>query len=305
MVSVLHEAILLLMDESPRLAAELLTSTFGVTLPSYTSIHLESFDFSDIKPATYHADRVALFYNEQGCCVFACVLEVQLSPDSEKWWSWPVYVATVRAKYKCPTVVMALAPTNAIAEWCHDAVDLGNECIFAPLVIGPASIPVVNDIAVAQEMPELCVLSAIAHGQGSEGQTIAETFAAIAPSLDDRRKKFYTDIVRYKLNAVARQKFEELMELTAQRLLQSGLFKEMIEEVTAYAISESTERGLQQGLQQGTTQGQLKELQASIRMLCQVLDVKMNEEREAYLQTHSIDELHALQQYLVTYRRWI
>ena len=190
MASVLHEAILLLVEESPKLAAELLTVALHVKLPAYTKIELRSFDFSDIKPAEYRADRVVLFHNAEGECVFATVLEAQLSPDADKWLSWPVYATTVRAKYKCPVVVWVVAPTLEMERWCSRSVDVGYGFQFTPLVLGPSLIPVVKDPQVAEAMPELCVLSAIAHGKGPEGEAIGCAFASIAKGLDEERRVF-------------------------------------------------------------------------------------------------------------------
>jgi hypothetical protein len=41
-----------------------------------------------------------------GGLVLAIVLEVQRDKDLDKEYSWPVYVTVVRAKKRCPTVVL-------------------------------------------------------------------------------------------------------------------------------------------------------------------------------------------------------
>ncbi|WP_188191166.1 hypothetical protein [Nonomuraea sp. SYSU D8015] len=38
--------------------------------------------------------------------VSAVVLEVQRQYDEDKRWSWPVYLATLRARHKCPVLLL-------------------------------------------------------------------------------------------------------------------------------------------------------------------------------------------------------
>ena len=49
---------------------------------------------------SYRADVVVLLVREQP--VFALIVEVQLGVDPDKRLSWPLYVAAVRARYRCP-----------------------------------------------------------------------------------------------------------------------------------------------------------------------------------------------------------
>ena len=39
---------------------------------------------------------------------FAIVVEVQLSPDEEKRYTWPVYITHMRARLRCPTVLLVV-----------------------------------------------------------------------------------------------------------------------------------------------------------------------------------------------------
>ena len=58
---------------------------------------------------------------------------------------------------------------------------------LVPLVVGPASVPVVDDIAVAERDPELAVLSVMAHGHEALAEVIARAaLAATLPLSDDR-----------------------------------------------------------------------------------------------------------------------
>jgi hypothetical protein len=88
MPSQLHEALLLLFRNRPELAPELLRDALQVELPAYSEARIESAELSDIQPAEYRADLVVLLY--EGKPVLGIVVEVQLRPDPDKRYSWPV-----------------------------------------------------------------------------------------------------------------------------------------------------------------------------------------------------------------------
>jgi len=98
--------------------------------------------------------------------VLAIVLEVQLSRDPDKRRSWPAYVVGLRARLDCPACVLVITETETIARWCREPIELGPGNVFRALVVGPASVPAIDDVAVAERDPELAVLSALARGEG-------------------------------------------------------------------------------------------------------------------------------------------
>jgi hypothetical protein len=136
MPSLSHEALLLLFRYRPELAAELLRDALHVTLPAYSEVRLESADLTDVSPAEYRADTVILLVD--GKPVLGIVLEVQLASDPDKRFTWPVYVAGLRARLKCPACVLVVTPSEAVAEWCRKPIELGPGSALSPLVIGPA-----------------------------------------------------------------------------------------------------------------------------------------------------------------------
>ena len=100
MPSSLHEALLLLFRNRPQLAPELLRDALGVAVPAYTEARIESAELSELQPAEYRADLVILLYD--GRPVLGIVIEVQLGPDDDKRFSWPLYVTGLRARIRCP-----------------------------------------------------------------------------------------------------------------------------------------------------------------------------------------------------------
>ncbi len=134
----------------PALAAELLTVAFGVSLPAYEQAHLGS---GELTPIEHRADTVVELRAGENA-VLAVVVEIQLSRDPAKRFSWPVYLTTVRARLRCPTALLVICPHAATAAWCGRTVSLGPGNLFTPTVIGPRQIPLLTDPYRAVENPE-------------------------------------------------------------------------------------------------------------------------------------------------------
>ena len=115
MPSQLHEALLLLFRNRPQLAPELLRDALHVRLPAYTEVRIESAQLTEVQPAEYRADLVVLLY--EGVPVLGIVVEVQLQPDEDKRYSWPVYTAGLRARIRCPVCLLVVTPQEAVAKW--------------------------------------------------------------------------------------------------------------------------------------------------------------------------------------------
>jgi hypothetical protein len=120
--SLQHEALLLLFRNRPALAPELLRDALHVPVPTYSEAHLESSDLTDLSPAEYRADLVVLLV--EGKPVLGIVVEVQLQRDDRKRFTWPVYVAGLRARLGCPACVLVVTTTDAVADWCRAPIDL-------------------------------------------------------------------------------------------------------------------------------------------------------------------------------------
>src|SRR5215472_11955755 len=173
MPSLSHEALLLLFRNRPELAPELLRDALHVSLPAYSEARLESADLTDVSPAEYRADLVILLVD--GRPVLGIVVEVQLQRDDRKRFTWPVYVAGLRARLGCPACVLVVTPTERVASWCREPIELGPGGTFSPLVVGPASVPVIDDVAAAERDPELAVLSCIAHGSEPHAEVLGRS----------------------------------------------------------------------------------------------------------------------------------
>jgi hypothetical protein len=83
--------------------------------------------------------------------------------------------------------------------------------VFSPLVLGPASVPVIDDVAAAERDPELAVLSCIAHGNEAHAEVLGRAALLATLRLSDERQVLCSDLVFAALSEAARAALEDLM----------------------------------------------------------------------------------------------
>jgi hypothetical protein len=209
MPSFSHEAILQLFRNQPALATALLRDALHVPLPAHAEVQVVSNDLTEIQPAPYAADLVLLLV--RGKPVFAIVVEVQLRKDPRKKYTWPMYAASIRARYQCPSCVLVVTPSESVAKWAGAPYNLGPNQAFAPLVLGPAGVPQITSKDLAIRDPELAVLSTMAHGKSAEASSIAEVALIAASGLDDDTALLYSDLILTSVRQATRKTLEQLM----------------------------------------------------------------------------------------------
>ncbi|WP_282780543.1 MULTISPECIES: hypothetical protein [unclassified Nocardia] len=224
-----------LFRQRPQLAVELLTLAGDQQLPRFDNARLESGDFPDICPTEYRADTVVVL-TEDSTPVLAVVVEVQLRPDGDKTWSWPVYLTTLRARLRCATVLLVLCPDEHTAHRCRTPITVAPAFVLTPTVIGPANVPAVTDARSTVANPELAVLSAIAYRNRPERDAVLT--ALVEGALDVPHGKMYVDLVMAILPRTARSFLETLMT--------TGTYQYKSEFARRY-FSEGEARGQAQG----------------------------------------------------------
>jgi hypothetical protein len=209
-----HEAPLLLFRERPDLVPTLLRDVLGIAIPAHARVRVEESNFAQIVPAEYRADLVLTLASDGGP-VMGIVVEVQLTRDPRKRFTWPLYVAALHAKLACATCLVVVTADDDVARWAAEPITtLQPGPAFTPLVFGPERIPIVTDAAEATRQPELAVLSALAHGREGRAVEIGRAALTAVARLDDERRALYTDLVLYALAGAAREALEIEMNLT-------------------------------------------------------------------------------------------
>lgn len=196
MPSLTHQILLMLFQNRPSLAPELLVETLGQAVPEYDSVELPDADLSQLAPTEYRAVQVVLLRARTGEPVLGIVLEVQLRRDEAKPYSWPLYLAALRARWRCPCLLLVVTPSESVARWAARPIDLGQPgSSFVPLVLGPSAIPVVTDPERARRSPELALLSVQAHGHSEAALAVGQAAASAAAGLKRWRAEPHRGII--------------------------------------------------------------------------------------------------------------
>lgn len=205
MPSLDHEVLLDLFRSRPQLAPSLMPDECCAALARHADVRVESADLSEIQPTEYRADLVLSISN--GAPALCVIVEVQLSIDDGKRFSWPAYVATLRSRRRCPVCLLVVCGDAEVARWAERPIVLGCTNMFVPRVLTLRDIPEITDKTRAAENPELAVLSALAHG-GDQDIVKAAQIAAVAMGVSNKfdggRSTLYVDLILDSLSEEAR-----------------------------------------------------------------------------------------------------
>jgi hypothetical protein len=240
-----HEILIELFRGDGRLAAELLRTCAGYRV-DHARVDLGSVDLSQVASTEYRADAVAILRDHENRPVTGVIVEVQRRIDRDKLWTWPVYVATLRAKLCCPAVLLVVAPTPEVAAWARRAIDLGHPRFqLVPIVVDFHDIPRVCDRDAASYLPELAVLSALAHPE----LEIAEIAIEAIQQFPEERSRLYWDVIMKGLPTNLRQNLEA-------RMLHYEYQTDFARKYYGQGLEEGRLKGQQEGRQEGREQGQ-------------------------------------------------
>jgi hypothetical protein len=212
MSSYLHELLIHLFRNRSGSAAELLRE-IDVQLPEYDDVRFESSELNNLRPAEYRADLV-LFLERGSRKVLGVIVEVQLACDEDKPYTWPAYVANLRARHRCPVCLLVITIEDTVSRWAGRSIELGPGTRCNPWVVGPSNTPVVTDLQDAKENVELAVLSAIEHGQSTDvalAARIASAAIVASADIDAERSRLYLDLILISLSNGAPEVLEATM----------------------------------------------------------------------------------------------
>jgi len=218
MPSISHESLVNMFRMSPAFAVDVLATALGVDVPAHDRATVTEADLSELVPVEHRADLVielwALGPDGRERRVLVIVAEPQLAVDVDKEFSWPVYAAAARAKFRCPAYVLVIALDAAVAAWAAQPLVVSpGRGSWRPLVFGPSAIPEVTEPAFARVHPELAVLSALAHANRADapGESIVRAIPAALGALDVESGRAYLLLLRRELRPALRKILEALM----------------------------------------------------------------------------------------------
>lgn len=296
MLSVDHEAPILVLREDPALVPTLLREALGIELPPFDHAEVGNADFTQVVPAEFRADLVVYLHGEEPgrAPLMAIVVEMQRQVAPAKHKSWPLYTAALHASADCPTCLLVIVDSEDVARWARKPIlSLQPGSPFVPIVLHPAQLARVTD-AHADDEPFLAILAALVRDDSRDLFAVARSGLRATVRLPDDRARFFYDLVLATLDDDARIHLESDMSL-GQNPWRSVTFRRLHDE----GVQEGLEQGLEQGKVESTRSllraaaerrlGELDdELRARIdactdhaRMEALVLDVAMAADRES------------------------
>jgi hypothetical protein len=213
-----HEILVELFRHRPNLLTTLLALVDGSLVPDIPDVVLlpAPGEITGVHHAQYRADLVLhCMAPGRERPAHAFVVEIQLAPDQDKGFTWPLYAAGVRARERCRVTLVVITLDERTARWARKrlAFGLASPGAISAVVIGPAQVPRITDVERARALPELAVLSAAAHGHAADAAQIALAAFLACAALDSRQGGLYADFVVACLGPEARLALEVLMPL--------------------------------------------------------------------------------------------
>ena len=225
-------------------------------LPDHAQAALECSDLTDQRITEYKADAVVSLRDPMDEAQLAVIVEVQRDRDPEKRWSWPYYLAAVRSRHRCATMLLVLCTEDPIARWAAQPIELGHPDLqLTPLTVGPHLIPQLSDATQVARDPELGMLSALAHASGADTAVLDAVCVGFA-DIDPAQAREYTGLMLALLPVAARTYMEALVA--------TGTYEYMSEFTRQYV-----EQGRSEGRSEGCSEGRLTQARLAV---VQVLD---------------------------------
>jgi hypothetical protein len=212
MPSQTHAVLVDLFRSAPSLALDLLSAAGIAVSATAPRVHESTFP---VESSDYHVDLAVVCEDEASSPTLVILVEVQLDVDADKPFSWPLYLAAARARFRCDACVLVVAMSERVAAWAGTPVPLGpGGQVFRALVLGPSAVP----HAKAPSTPELAVLSALAHG-ATEPDTLCLAVASIEAMTKPDRRAAYFDLLRYHLGTALERALEANMATSERKYL--------------------------------------------------------------------------------------
>jgi len=253
MLSFHHEILVELFRGNGELAVALLRTCAGIAV-DHTLVELGSIDLSQVAPTEYRADAEVIQRDRNEGPVAGAIDEIERQIDRSKLLTWAVYVTTLRAKLECAAVLLVVAPDPDVAAWARRSIDLGHPGFqLTPVVIGFEDVPWVRDRAEASRLPELAVLSAMAHPELEIAEVAIDAIAQLPPE----QGRLYLDVIMMALPAAIRQILEARMQHYEYQ-------SDFARKYYGQGVAEGLEQGRQAGREEGRQAGREDGLRAAV-----------------------------------------
>jgi hypothetical protein len=252
-----HDALVLLFQNRPSLAAELYAWVSGQQLPDFVEARIEDPAVPELKISTRRGDCLVTLRDARQRVVLGIIVEIQRSQDPDKRWIWPLYSAAHASELGCPVVVLVVCTDRAVAAWAERTVE---QIRRDPTVrvLGPDAVPRLADLPEARRSAELAVLAVQAHGREPDALSLVQEALEAADGLPTSLVMVYFDLIMASVSEALRRELEELM--------QPGQYEYQSEFARRY-FGEGRDKGIEEGIEKGIEKGRLDAQQTLARRL--------------------------------------
>jgi hypothetical protein len=209
MASLLHETLVELLAEHPELLIPALQEELG-DLPVDLEFHRSESTQSQVPPLRLD---LGLELRRPGAPKpFASLtLEVQLSKDESKPFSWLLYHAGQHYRLRVPSYLLVVTNDPCVAAWAAGPFSSGM-VTMRPLVITPAHFPPITDPEQAKRSLERAFLSGLVHANEPVAVEIGLALAAALGASPDDVGLYYWDTLLAVLGDAIRSTLEMKMK---------------------------------------------------------------------------------------------
>jgi len=247
MASLLHEALVELLAEHPELLIPALQEQLG-DLP--VDLQFQRGESAQSKIPPLRADLGLELCRRSESKPFAAItLEVQLSKDENKPFSWLLYHAGQHYRLRIPSYLLVITNDPNVAAWAAGPFSSGM-VTMRPLVINAAHFPPITDPEEAKRSLERAFLAGLVHANEPVAVDICHALAAALDASPDDTGLYYWDTLLAVLGDAIRRTLDMQMKDWKPR---SDWGKRFLADVKREAIDE----GLAEGLAAGETKGRV------------------------------------------------
>jgi hypothetical protein len=252
MVTGTHEAHHSIFRHDDDLFPEVMEQVFGVVLGKAAQVTCLSTDLTERQPLERRADSVLLaelLVEDEGS-KYIVVVEAQTDPDDKKSWSWPYYIAYLRARYECPVILLVVCTKSATERWARAEITSGLGDLICmrvtPAVVGPGNVKPVTDLDKARANVGFAAFSALTHSRTGPAREILGVLAEALGSTDAKNGQFLAELVEAGLDGTSSYEVWRDLMITNDY--------PHVSQWRAQATQQGIERGIGLGVELGSIQ---------------------------------------------------
>jgi hypothetical protein len=206
-----HEALRVFFGENPKLLLELLPCVGLPKVVGRVRVRMGDSNLTMPESQVRLADVVAIFEQKEES-LFALIVEIQLSQDPDKKFTWIHYLATLHDTLRSFVCLYAVVPDLKDALWAAQpskTFQPGTD--FTPFVIGPSLVKKVASQKEAAQNITMAILSVLFYCNEAQSEHMVLAVLLALQDIDKKQRELYADLVFAALSEHTKKELEVLM----------------------------------------------------------------------------------------------